>query len=395
MAAKLTVKRLKASDLTFFEWQFRNRNAGNQKAINLNADVLVDVLYPELPSAIAKTNGRIPVNLSIYGPGLNGELNLTRKIVKWGTYKNYRLNGEFVPNPDDSPARFNVLEPDDIAVIEFAGQEFPTEVRAVFVARGLTQDASLYEKLDQFLGDLRMAALTYPELENFVRTAGVGHEHPVNGLLLTEQALEDTALGGSKVVEKLRARHAKPKISRADLQRALETADENGQLGERFVEGWLRSRRDTGEITDYRWVSQEDATSTYDFDARTGATEIRVDAKSTTGEFERDIHLSLSQLKFMAEEGKEFWLCRVYEIKGNSAKMRVKRGLGDFAQAVLAPFANLPAGVQVDSVAVEPAVLAFLPEITLHLPEEPAGEEELVHAQPVVLPPGTPPGNSE
>ena len=50
MMDKLALKRLTASDLTFFEWQFKNRNAGNQKAINLNADVFSNQLYPALES---------------------------------------------------------------------------------------------------------------------------------------------------------------------------------------------------------------------------------------------------------------------------------------------------------------------------------------------------------
>ena len=46
MINKLALKRLTASDLTLFEWHFNYRNAGNQKAINLNADVFKDQLYP-------------------------------------------------------------------------------------------------------------------------------------------------------------------------------------------------------------------------------------------------------------------------------------------------------------------------------------------------------------
>ena len=41
MLKKLALKRLTASDLTFFEWHYRSRNAGNQKAINLNTDVFI------------------------------------------------------------------------------------------------------------------------------------------------------------------------------------------------------------------------------------------------------------------------------------------------------------------------------------------------------------------
>lgn len=40
MSTKIAVKKLTASDLTFFEWHFKNRNAGNQKAINLNRNVM-------------------------------------------------------------------------------------------------------------------------------------------------------------------------------------------------------------------------------------------------------------------------------------------------------------------------------------------------------------------
>ena len=72
MQRRIALKRLKASDLTLFEWQFRHRNAGNQKSINLNADVFVKQLFPSLPEVAAETNGRIPLDLSIYGPGNSG-----------------------------------------------------------------------------------------------------------------------------------------------------------------------------------------------------------------------------------------------------------------------------------------------------------------------------------
>lgn len=72
MQTKFAVKRLTPSDLTIFEWQFTNGNAGNQKSINLNEDVFIDQLFPFLPEASADTNGRIPVDLYVYGPGHSG-----------------------------------------------------------------------------------------------------------------------------------------------------------------------------------------------------------------------------------------------------------------------------------------------------------------------------------
>jgi hypothetical protein len=67
---KLALKRLTKSDLTIFEWHFRNRNAGNQKSINLNADVFVNELYLAV-STVALTNGNeMPVSVGIFGPGI-------------------------------------------------------------------------------------------------------------------------------------------------------------------------------------------------------------------------------------------------------------------------------------------------------------------------------------
>src|SRR5438445_3381780 len=114
MPRRLAVKRLTASDLTFFEYQVRTRDVGNQKAINLNADVFIDQLYPVLPDYAVETAGRIPIDLSVYGPNAAPLHDLQRKIVKFGSYKNWRLNGEFVHNPDDSPERYNSLEPGDL-----------------------------------------------------------------------------------------------------------------------------------------------------------------------------------------------------------------------------------------------------------------------------------------
>ncbi|MEM0941187.1 MAG: hypothetical protein AAGI25_15585 [Bacteroidota bacterium] len=113
MSRKLALKRLTGSDLTLFEWQFRTINKGNQKSINLNANIFVEKLYPLLPQLADEKDGRIPIDLSIYGPGLNRLDNLQRKIIKGETYKNWRLNGEFIYNRPETPDRYNILKEGD------------------------------------------------------------------------------------------------------------------------------------------------------------------------------------------------------------------------------------------------------------------------------------------
>jgi len=156
MNRKVAIKRLTASDLTLFEWHFRNRNAGNQKAINLNADVFTGILYPALPEVAKARDGRLPIDLYLYGPGLASEINLQRKIVKHGTYKNWRLDGEFIFNPGDDPLRFNLLEPDDFVIFEFIGETYPEVLKAVFIANSIPTDQSIHNACNKAIGDNRL-----------------------------------------------------------------------------------------------------------------------------------------------------------------------------------------------------------------------------------------------
>jgi hypothetical protein len=137
MPLKLALKKLTQSDLTFFRWHFLNHPAGNQKAINLNADVFIDALYPGLQAVADRNQGRILVALHIFGPGLEQELTLARKIVKFGSYKNWRLNGEFIDNPIDSPSRFNLLATNDFVLFDFADDDVPRTIRMILIARAV------------------------------------------------------------------------------------------------------------------------------------------------------------------------------------------------------------------------------------------------------------------
>src|ERR1700761_5012185 len=109
MPDRIALKRLTASDLTLFETLFRTLNAGNQKAINLNADIFVDRLYPSLPGLVPTYGDTIPVTLTVLGPAASPAHVISRAITKREAYKNWRLNGEFIRDPDGETGRFNVL----------------------------------------------------------------------------------------------------------------------------------------------------------------------------------------------------------------------------------------------------------------------------------------------
>jgi hypothetical protein len=374
MPGRLAVKRLTASDLTFFEWHFRNEPAGNQKAINLNADVFIQQLYPSLPVIAGTKSGRLPLDLFIFGPGLQGEYNLQRKIVKSGAYKNWRLNGEFIFNPENSPQRFNSLRPGDLVVFDFTGELQPISARAVFIAKSVPEDMSLHAVLDEALGEPSMAAWSASHLTALIERAAPQEEHPINELVL-DAALEDAALRGLRGTSRLLHRRSGRKLSREDLKAAAEKADETGWAGECFVNAHLQELKDRGQIRDFQWVSAENAVAPHDFLINlANGTSCFVEVKSTAGEFDRPIHISSSELAAMRDDPARHDIYRVYEIQESMAKLRIAEGVGPFASEVLQVFSALPGGVTPDSVSVDPSILNFSPSLELQMPEEPNGE---------------------
>lgn len=374
---RLAVKRLTASDLTFFEWHYRNRPAGNQKAINLNADVFVDELYPGLPETAAEKDGRLPLDLFVYGPGLAGEYNLQRKVIKHGSYKNWRLDGEFIYNPEGSPDRFNILEPRDFVVFEFSGSVAPTSARAVFLARNEPEDQALWQVFDGFVGGRSMVAIDLRDLKDLITRASPSEEHPIRQLILdpvVDEDLEDAAMGGSQGASRLYSRPVSRRLSAEKFRQARAEADRLGELGEALVNAYLSRLKTSGEIAEFRWVSRENAVAPYDFEVehpRDGT--ILIDVKSTAGEFSRRIHLSLNELRQMLVAG-AYHVYRVYEIGEDTGKLRVAEQTKDLARGILAVFDSLPEGVSPDGVSLPPELLDFGPEIDLEPAEEPEQE---------------------
>lgn len=122
------------------------------------------------------------------------------------------------------------------------------------------------------------------------------------------------------------------------------------------------------------WSSRVNAVAPFDFKAvNSNGIEVRMDAKSTDGEFERVIHMSAAELA-AAAEGSRYDLWRVYGINDSGAKLRIAEDVGALAKTVVAAV-NLPPGIRVDSVSFDPSALEWGPEIVIERPEDaPDGE---------------------
>lgn len=363
MTRKIALKRLTKSDLTLFRWHFENSAAGNQKAINLNRDVFVDVLFPALPAESAAHAGRFPVDLYIYGPSKAPELNLQRKIIKWGEYKNWRLNGEFIENPVDDPSRFNSLAAGDFALIEFGGLHFPESARMCLVDHASMP--GLHAECARLIGNRKMIDLSAAVLDDILAKSGVADVFPVGGTQL-DADLEDAAQNGLTGTRALAKRAQARPITKEELEAALARASEIGNLGEDFINQYL-SGIVGSQIKSFEWVSRRNAVAPYDFAIEEAGGWSRIDVKATSGRFGNRIHVSMGELLQMANPISDYRIYRLYELDGDEAKLRVSEPLRSFAQNLLPIFERLPPGVNADSISIDPEMLSFGDQVVLHI----------------------------
>lgn len=369
MITKLALKRLTASDLTFFEWHFKNRNAGNQKAINLNAAVLTGDLYPALDTIVGERQNKLGIDLWIAGPAAAEPLNLQRKIIKGTSYRNWRLDGEFIYNPEDTPDRFNILEPQDIALLGFEGELSPHSVTLLLVAKKAEEDQLLFDGLDGILGTSSMKVLDGDDLGDMCRERDVPKSHPV-WMVVSDEDLVEAAMGQAPSIERLLTKPGYANLSPDALQKARQQADKIGRLGEVLVDSHLRERKAAGKIADYEWTADTNAVAPHDFRIKKDDSWKKLEIKTTTADFGQGFYISIGELRDMANGEEEYSIGRVYHASNDGAKLRFARHLRDFGRSILEALSDLPEGVMVNSVTVRPDEEMFGEEIELTLPAE-------------------------
>src|SRR5262249_26237694 len=99
---------------------------------------------------------------------------------------------------------------------------------------------------------------------------------------------------------------------------------------------------------------------------------VRIDAKSTSGEFGWPIHMSLSELR-VASEDTRYDIYRIYDLDDDGACIKIATGIQATAKAILAGL-QLPEGVKVDGVSIDPDILQWSDEEIIDRPDEDDGE---------------------
>lgn len=366
MNRKLAIKRLTRSDLTIFDFHYRTIGAGNQKSINLNANVFIDKLYPLLREiCIEKDTNKFTLDLSILGPGIEAAYVLPQKIIK--TAKNWRLNGKLIQNPDESTERFDILQEGDYAVLEFTGLVQPDKLRMALIAKALDTDSALHIEMSTFLANKSMAVINTGELRNLIESCSpsIIERHSIKDFIDTG-LLENAALGSEKDKAILRRKRGSRGVTQDELKSAIKNAEATGRLGEELVNLYLEELKENETIENYKWDADENAISPYDFSIITdGSISTYIDVKSTVGDFSNPVHISLGEMKQIAYGDSPYDIYRVYDTKYTGAKFRIARNLKDFALDILSQASHLPEGVSVDSFSINVSNLPFENEIAI------------------------------
>jgi hypothetical protein len=374
VADRLAIKRLTASDCTLFEAVFRKIKAGNQKSINLNADVLTGQLYPNLATAAAATGNEVPVVLTLYGPGGKSGHKLSRKIIKNPSYKNWRLNGEFIMGPQGDPGRYDEIRPGDLALMAFKGETVPNGMELILVSEANPADAAVHAALTSLLGARSMSVATPEQVAAAATRAAAPETHPVYLAAADpalDAALEDAAQCGIRGIRTLLKNRGRRKVSASDLAKAKAKADLTGQEGEGLVDAYLARKVAAGELARVRWISAENAISPFDFETITPVkARTLIDVKATRGPFDNVVHLSLAEI-IEASGEVPYRIYRVFELDEIGGKLRISKNIGPLARELKALHeTHMPTGIRVDGFSVATSALQWGPEQYLEWPDD-------------------------
>jgi hypothetical protein len=210
-----------------------------------------------------------------------------------------------------------------------------------------------------------MIAVQPDILEDAIKRASPPDMHPILDWV-DSAAVEDAAMGGAQGVQSLLKRRKGRGLSRDEFEQSKGAAETVGRQGEEVLNGYLDMLKKEHKIQDFRWVSQENIISPYDFlELRGGVPARKMDAKSTTGSFSNPIHVSLGELVESQQSDVPYDIYRLYDVREGYAKLRIARDVKGNLKSIVDTIGRLPKGVTVDSVSIAPGLLKFGDEIII------------------------------
>jgi hypothetical protein len=353
MPRKLALKKLKASDLSFFQAYLNRFPQTKQKGFNLDQRVIERVHFPALTSQIdAAPDRRAAVALTLYGPGGAAPYLLMRKVLR--AQKNWRLNGEAIHNPRDDPARFDSVEPEDIA----SGSGMPNAIKVVLLSATHAADASTHAAFSAAFPGQSMSVITEEEIERVIGMAKPPANHPIHDWL-DQELLEDIGHGDPLATERLLRKRQGRGLTAAELSKAKANAERVGRDGEALLAHYFETSLGA-ELASFDWVADVNAVSPFDFKLtlKSGSTR-HADAKSTGGVFGNPLYLSMSEVRHALTSGTPYDIYRLYKVNESGASLRIAANIASKLESIAACLSDLPSGVKVDSLSFNPDYFDF------------------------------------
>lgn len=351
---RTAIKRLTQSDLSFFKVHLK---LSKQKAINLNSNVFIESYFPGLSNSF----DNIHLQLSIIGPGNRQQHNLSRKILRSQGSKNWRLNGEFIYNPEEDPIRYDSLIPDDYAILIFEGAERPTAITMILV--GKNEDRDLHLLINEevnIAGKNTMVDVSSQEILKVLERISFPEENTnildyVNSF--NNDTVEDVLYGNNQFKSDQQITRRFASLTHEQLQRQMQTAQETGRYGEEIFRAWLIQRGQTEE--NFKWISNDSARSSYDYEITMpfwmpSLEKAYIDVKTTKSHFDQPFHMSLSEIKF-ASRHENYRIARIFDLNNISTQVYILSGIAEIAKKILDNFSSLPGTVAVDSISLVPS----------------------------------------
>ena len=356
----VAIKRLGRTDLGWFKNLYHLYSNSNLKGINLNADVLIGDFYRDLAVIAGATENRIPVTVTMFGPAGAPAYSGTYKLVKSPGSKNWRLNGTLVSDPFGQDNRFDILVPNDIAVIAFDGRPTPTNITLILLAAADPKDAPLHAALSLIFDEAgkTMVSLMDPNVLLAVMGApNVAEDHPLGHLLDDgdmEAALEDAVQGELGGIEQLQGGRGARRATPADVERASREMARVGAAGEALVNTYLALQREAPTPRQYEWSSAVDTYAPYDFRCISeGIYNLLIDVKTTKKGADQCFHMSRAEVVCAAKHEGEYHIYRLHRLTDDGATLRISEGISDFAKGLLeAHDGGMPTGVMADSFSI-------------------------------------------
>jgi len=348
----IALKLLSISDLTFFAY-FARTSPGHQKSVNLNADIFINAIYPGLTERRS-----ILISLDIIGPGGKRPVRFTRKIIRSPGSKNWRLNGEVIPDPDDDPTRFRVLRPDDLAVMKFEGDPLPRLITLVLVSR--SDDADMWQALfnPQLSEDGRATMVLLDDATLRAAYEATIASYPSNAHPLQTFIEDETLTTVVLPVPPERSPDGRgPAVDQETLARQIDIANDTGLLGEQLVDRYLDRLQNQGVVESYEWISLERARASYDFSVTwSNRTAELLDVKTTRGDYAQRFYVSRAEFIFAQNASVPYHIYRVYDATTASPKLVVIEDVKETFQRIHATLSTCPAGATIELLGLLPAL---------------------------------------